>query len=156
MAPPPERPPVLRLPVFVYGTLRPGHGNHRRFLLGRTEAEEPAVLRGAVLYEGPGYPYAVAAPEGEIRGELITPPRDPAAYDALLAELDALEEYVPGAPDNLYERVARAVRLADGRTAGAWVYLAGERVARRLRGRGAVVPGGDWAGARPGRSESAG
>ncbi|MGP3999477.1 gamma-glutamylcyclotransferase family protein [Streptomyces sp. 8N706] len=131
-----------RLPFFAYGTLRPGQVNHDRFLRGRTAAEEPARMRGAVLYEGPGYPYAVADPRGEIHGELITPLA--ARYDALLAELDELEDHVPGDPDNLYERVARDVLLPGGRTARAWVYLAAEPVARRLRLSGTPLRGGDW------------
>ncbi len=43
----------VTLPFFVYGTLRPGEHNHDLFLRGRTESEEPARLRDAVLYEGP-------------------------------------------------------------------------------------------------------
>ncbi len=86
----------MNLPFFVYGTLRPGEINHDRFLRGRTAREEPALLRGAVLYEGPGYPYAVEAPECEVRGELVT--ARPEAYAELLALLDRLEEYVPGDP----------------------------------------------------------
>jgi gamma-glutamylcyclotransferase (GGCT)/AIG2-like uncharacterized protein YtfP len=135
-----------RLPFFVYGTLRPGRVNHDRFLRGRTAAEEPGRMRGAVLYEGPGYPYAVAAPDrpgAEIRGELVIPAA--AHYDALLATLDQLECYAPGDPRNLYERVAREILLGGGRTARAWVYLAPEGAARRLRVSGTPVPGGDWA-----------
>ncbi len=137
-----------RLPVFVYGTLRPGRHNHDRFLLGRTLAEVPARLRGAVLYEGPGYPYAVAGGEGEIRGEirgeLITIAPD--AYAAVLAELDVLEECRPGDPRALYERVVREVLVEGGGAVRGWVYLATERVARGLRAAGRPVPGGDWAG----------
>ncbi|RLU81589.1 hypothetical protein CTZ27_32400 [Streptomyces griseocarneus] len=145
--PPPfgKEPPVVdheRLPVFVYGTLRPGQGNHERFLLGRTAAEEPARLRGAVLYEGPGYPYAVADPEGEIHGDLITPA--PAAYDAVLASLDALEGYAPGAPSSHYVRVTRPVSLERGGTVRAWVYLASPEVANHLRRRGTRFPGRRW------------
>ncbi|MEU6080920.1 gamma-glutamylcyclotransferase family protein [Streptomyces sp. NPDC047108] len=137
----------LRLPVFVYGTLRPGRENHDLYLRGRTVEERPARLRGAVMYEGPGWPYAVAGPGGEILGELITPAAE--HYDALLAALDVLEDYAPGDPANLYERVAREVILLDdgeggGRGVDAWVYLAAEPVARQLRASGTVVPGGDW------------
>ncbi len=132
---------VGRLPLFVYGTLRTGEANHG-LLLGRTAAETPAVLTGALLYEGPGYPYAVDAPGGgEVHGELIDPL--PEAYEAVLADLDRLEEYVPGTPGNLYERVAREVRVAAGRRP-AWVYLAGAATARALRTDGVRIRGGDW------------
>ncbi|MEV6670275.1 gamma-glutamylcyclotransferase family protein [Streptomyces sp. NPDC051162] len=130
------------LPVFVYGTLRPGRRNHTVFLLGRTVAEEPARLRGAVLFEGPGYPYAVADPEGEVVGEVLWLPAD--RHDALLASLDALEGYEPGGSANHYVRVVRPVQLLGGDTVRAWTYLAEEGLAARLRRRGRRVEGGNW------------
>ncbi len=137
----------MNLPFFVYGTLRPGEINHDRFLRGLTADEEPGLLRGAALYEGPGYPYAVEAPEGEVRGELVS--ARPEAYEELLARLDRLEEYVPGDPRNLYDRVERpVVRDADGTAVRAWVYVAAPAVAARLRARGTRVEGGDWRGVR--------
>ena len=137
----------VQLPFFVYGTLRPGERNHDRFLLGRTAAEEPARLRGAVLYEGPGYPYAVeaAGDGGVVVGELVTAP--PGLYGGLLRELDRLEEYVPGDPRSLYTRVVRDVlRDGDGAPVSvpAWVYVASPAVAARLRDGGVLIPGGDW------------
>ncbi|WP_418956930.1 gamma-glutamylcyclotransferase family protein [Streptomyces tritici] len=132
------------LPFFVYGTLRPGEANHDLFLRGRTAAEEPALLSGAVLYDGPGYPYA-ALGDGRIAGELVT--AAPGAYDRLLVVLDRLEDcFGPGHPRNLYERVRRdVVRLRDGATVPAWVYLAAP--AART---GPPIEGGDWL-RRPGR-----
>ncbi|GAA1903972.1 gamma-glutamylcyclotransferase [Streptomyces durmitorensis] len=139
-----------RLPFFVYGTLRPGEPNHDAFLRGSVTTEEPARLAGAVLYEGPGYPYLVEEPEGgPVRGELIT--ARPSAYERLLADLDVLEEYAPGDPRNLYERVVREVALLDGATARAWVYVAAPGVAARLRASGTAIGGGDWASSRPRR-----
>lgn len=129
------------LPFFVYGTLRPGEPHHGLFLRGRTLAEEPGHLAGAVLYDGPGYPYAVEGP-GTVRGELVT--ARPEAYGDLLAALDRLEEYVPGDPRNLYERAARDVVRAAGGTVRAWVYLAAPGVAARLRETGTRIPDGDW------------
>ncbi|MGW7076148.1 gamma-glutamylcyclotransferase family protein [Streptomyces sp. NPDC054871] len=133
-----------RLPFFVYGTLRPGESNHDVHLRGRVGDGSPARLSGAVLYEGPGYPYLVEEPEGgPVRGELIT--ALPSAYDRLLADLDVLEDYAPGDPRNLYERVVREVTLLDGTAARAWVYVAAPRVAARLRASGVLIGGGDWA-----------
>ncbi|MEV4950289.1 gamma-glutamylcyclotransferase family protein [Streptomyces sp. NPDC053755] len=146
------------LPFFVYGTLRPGQYNHGLFLRGRTAGEEPALLPGARLYDGPGYPYAVAAGTAEggdgggdgrtgdgpvavpgIAGDLVT--AAPGAYGELLGVLDRLEEYRgPGHPRNLYERVERTVvRLRDGVSVPAWVYLAAPGALP-----GPVIPGGDW------------
>ncbi|MFF8091927.1 gamma-glutamylcyclotransferase family protein [Streptomyces sp. NPDC016675] len=135
---------TARLPFFVYGTLRPGGRNHGLFLRGRTLAEEPARLPGALLYAGPGYPYAVEDDAaGVVGGELVT--ARPEAYGELLAALDRLEEYVPGEPHNLYDRVARTVvRDADGAPVRAWVYVAAPAVAARLRALGTPVEGGAW------------
>ncbi|MFF1441213.1 gamma-glutamylcyclotransferase family protein [Streptomyces sp. NPDC058295] len=161
------------LPFFVYGTLRPGEVNHGLLLRGRTLREEPARLAGAVLYQGPGYPYAVEEPGGTVAGELVTPL--PRAYARLLTELDRLEEYMPGDPRNLYERVEREVAVTataaaaaaamggdgerDGEEEGdaegavlrgggpvvrAWVYVAAPAVADRLRARGKLIESGDW------------
>ncbi|WP_055536429.1 gamma-glutamylcyclotransferase family protein [Streptomyces alboniger] len=140
-----------RLPFFVYGTLRPGEPNHAAYLCGRVTAEEPALLPGTVLYEGPGYPYAVEAPEaGPVRGELVT--AAPSAHDGLLTALDLLEEYAPGDPRNLYERVTREVtRAADGTATRAWVYLAAPRMAARLRASGTLIEDGAWTSHRLGR-----
>ncbi|EFL31956.1 conserved hypothetical protein [Streptomyces viridochromogenes DSM 40736] len=134
----------MTLPFFVYGTLRPGEVNHDLFLRGRIRSAEPGRLVGAVLYEGPGYPYAVEEPgDGEVSGDLVTAP--PEGYAELLAELDRLEEYVPGDPRSLYERVERkVVRETDGAAVRAWVYVAAPAVAARLRARGRPIAGGDW------------
>ncbi|MFI6434521.1 gamma-glutamylcyclotransferase family protein [Streptomyces sp. NPDC050759] len=133
-----------RLPFFVYGTLRPGEANHDLFLRGRIRSEEPGRLTGALLYDGPGYPYAVEEPGGgPVSGELVT--ARPEEYDELLAALDELEEYAPGDPRNLYERVAREVtRTADGTAVRAWVYVAAPSVTVRLRARGKLIESGDW------------
>ncbi|MGW0609915.1 gamma-glutamylcyclotransferase family protein [Streptomyces sp. NPDC002788] len=136
----------MTLPFFVYGTLRPGEVNHDLFLRGRTRSEEPGRLHGAVLYDGPGYPYAVEEPcGGAVGGELVT--ALPQAYGELLAELDRLEEYVPGDPSSLYVRVERkVVRAADGASVRAWVYVAGPAVAGRLRAAGRRIESGEWRG----------
>ncbi|MFD3658007.1 gamma-glutamylcyclotransferase family protein [Streptomyces sp. NPDC058620] len=132
---------VGELPFFVYGTLLPGQRNHDRFLLGRTAREEPALLPGALLYEGPGYPYAIEG-HGVVHGALVVPA--PGAYGELLGQLDQLEQYAgPGHPRNLYERVARDVRVETATTT-AWVYLAAAAVTRSLRAGGTRIPGGNW------------
>jgi gamma-glutamylcyclotransferase (GGCT)/AIG2-like uncharacterized protein YtfP len=111
---------------------------------GRTKIVLPAVLTGAVLYDGPGFPYAVHADDGRVIGELVHPL--PEAYDSVLADLDHLEEFVPGAPDSLFVRVARGTRTEDGEPVLAWVYLAGPVEEQRLRAQGRIIRDGDWRG----------
>ncbi|MFF5634749.1 divalent cation tolerance protein CutA [Streptomyces sp. NPDC012825] len=120
------------LPFFMYGTLRPGAYNHDRFLAGRIGAEADAVLEGAVLHDGPGYPYAVPAEKGRVAGTLLTPA--PGAYGELFGLLDRLE--LPAG----YERVAKeVVRVRDGARVRAWVFLAAPDAPL-----GPVIGTGDW------------
>ncbi|WP_328496517.1 gamma-glutamylcyclotransferase [Streptomyces sp. NBC_00414] len=136
---------MSRLPFFVYGTLLRGEVNHDAFLRGRTLSQTPATLTGALLYDGPGYPYAVETPGGGgvVHGELVT--ATPTAYAQLLPALDRLEEYTPGDPTNLYERVARDVtRTTDGAHVRAWVYVAAPATATRLRANGNPIRTGNW------------
>ncbi|MFI9258448.1 gamma-glutamylcyclotransferase family protein [Streptomyces sioyaensis] len=137
-----------RLPFFVYGTLRPGEANYARTLRGRTAAEEPAHIRGALLYDGPGFPYATAGPaDAVVHGALVLPREGD--YEEVCADLDRLEGYVPGDRGNLYERVRTEAVRADGRTVSAWVYLAAAPLAARLRATATPLAGGDWRGEGP-------
>lgn len=147
--PVPGDPVAAELPFFVYGTLLPGEPNHDLFLRGRTAGERPAVLPRALLYDGPGYPYAIDG-HGRVHGALLV--AAPGVYGELLGLLDHLEEFLgPGHPRNLYERVVREVELPAEGAAGAdgsvraWVYLAATAVTRSLRTGGVLIPGGRWA-----------
>ncbi|QGV80751.1 gamma-glutamylcyclotransferase [Streptomyces ficellus] len=125
---------MSELPFFVYGTLRPGEYNHDRFLRGRTATEEPALLAGALLYDGPGYPYLLRG-AGCVTGDLVS--AAPGHYEELVALLDLLE-------DGYDREVCDAVRTGDGATVRAWVYVATPAVRP-----GAAITGGDWLGHRP-------
>ncbi|WP_107424444.1 gamma-glutamylcyclotransferase family protein [Kitasatospora albolonga] len=150
----PGSPPTDELPFFVYGTLLPGEPNHDLFLRGRTAGERAAVLPRALLYDGPGYPYAIDG-HGRVHGTLLT--AAPGVYGELLGLLDHLEEYLgPGHPRNLYERVVREVELPGEEPPGeeppvtrAWVYLAAAAVTRSLRTGGSVIAEGRWITRRP-------
>ncbi len=100
------------------------------------------MLPRALLYEGPGYPYAIEG-HSRVHGTLLV--AAPGIYGELLGLLDHLEEFLgPGHPRNLYERVVREVEPAgpDGGSVRAWVYLAATAVTRSLRTGGVLIPGG--------------
>lgn len=123
-----------QLPVFVYGTLRPGLGNYRWLLAGQTVHEQPATLPDAVMHEGPGFPYVVDG-DGVVRGDLVEVRAD--VYVEVLASLDSLEGYSPSRRANHYDRVVRTVDTSAG-PRQTWVYLAAATPD------GPVVASGDW------------
>jgi gamma-glutamylcyclotransferase (GGCT)/AIG2-like uncharacterized protein YtfP len=126
-----------QLPVFVYGTLRPGQKNYPHYLQGRTLREEPARCRGRIYFlpEG-GYPYLTSA-TGEVRGDLMT--LSPQTYEQTLAALDELEEYYPqDEPGSIYLRRVAMVAVGD-RQVRAWVYYWNRMVT------GVPIPSGDYA-----------
>ncbi len=127
------------LPFFVYGTLLPGQPNYALWA-DAIVAEERAWLEHGRLYDVGRYPMLVEAGDGRVCGRLIIV--DPDRYQAVLARLDWLEGFNPKRPEQSdYQRVAREVRLADGRAARAWVYAGKIQRVSALP----VVPDGDWA-----------
>jgi gamma-glutamylcyclotransferase (GGCT)/AIG2-like uncharacterized protein YtfP len=136
------------LPIFVYGTLRPGQGNYDRFVLGKTAREVAAMLPDHAMFVLDGYPCITAdANGGAVIGDTLI--LQPELFPAVLAALDRLEGYTPGDASSPYLRVRRRVRTGEGdggeppRTSLAWVYVAGEPALLR-RPACDPVPGGDW------------
>lgn len=135
------------MPLFVYGTLKPGEANYASYLVGRTLHEQPAWVVGAALYTAGPFPYLVignglAQPTEYAHGVLLT--IRPEVYTATLQALDDLEDYRPGAAGNLYERVTHTVQTAGAQVA-AWVYVAGSQPLARIRtGQFRKIPAGNW------------
>ena len=127
-----------QLPVFVYGTLRPGEKNYPRYLQGRSLREVPATVAGELFYiAAGGYPYLLPGRE-RVQGELID--LDPVVYPEVMQRLDALEEYDPAdEPGSVYLRRTADVRTADGTERKAWVYYW-----NRPEARGKKVESGDF------------
>ena len=113
--------------VFVYGTLRPGQANHRRFLAGRRMT--PAVLDHHELRLG-AWPWVRRAAGSSVVGEVV------AVEPAELVDLDALEDVGGG----WYHRERLLVRVPGGDPVEAWVYTAGTIAGPHDR----LVAGGDW------------
>lgn len=136
------------LPIFVYGTLRPGQENYDRFVLGKTTREVRAMLADHAMFVLDGYPCITEdTGAGNVIGDALY--LSPEHFPAVLAALDQLEGYMSGNASSPYLRVRRSVRTEEGggdeppRTSLAWVYVGGEpALLRRLACD--PVPGGDW------------
>ena len=99
------------IPVFVYGTLKRGHGNHRE-LEGATYLGEASTVERYALHVQ-GLPMVDRNnPMSAIHGELYLVDR------ATFADLDRLE----GHP-NCYRRYLTRVVLADSSVSSAWMYF---------------------------------
>lgn len=107
---------IDRLPVFVYGTLRPDFGN-ARILEGSAFAKYDGKSRidNHRLVSNGGFPYCIPAEGSTTYGCLIVPFAD--EYDRVLRHMDALE----GVPLH-YTRETVAVTCPDG-VVMAWVYI---------------------------------
>lgn len=126
-------------PIFCYGTLKRGFGNHVVIARHLTRPVEAAVLNGARLFDlgAPG----VALPENgrgyPVRGELVW------VNDEGLARADYLENH----PDT-YRRVRRTVRVGE-RKLKAWVYTLPEWWLERTKA--LELTEGEWPGRKRGR-----
>lgn len=131
-----------QLPIFTYGTLRPGHHNFG-LLADVVVATMPATTEGLQLLDAGPYPYAVYGP-GRVHGDLITVGIDD--FATTLADLDRLEGFDRHSPAHShYQRVTTQVTTATGDVVLAWVYVAGPTTDTSDC---VPIPGGDWA-ARP-------
>lgn len=110
-------PPDLKLPLFVFGTLRRGHRNHH-YLDGHYDVMVPAELRG---YQRLHELMIARHPGGVVDGELFSLRLD--QYESTLAACDELEEIPPGMlVGHEYERKLVTVETMDG-PIRAWAYV---------------------------------
>jgi len=123
------------IPVFVYGTLKRGHANHRWLATARWDG--PAAMEGLRLHDLGPFPMAVQVRPQEaagclLQGELVW------VDQACLAQLDQLE-----AVPRLYGRLWWP--LVGGGMA--WVYVGRSAQVRHSP----VLAAGLWLGPRDGR-----
>lgn len=134
-----------QLPVFVYGTLRPGHGNYSWSLDGKTVNEQTGRMPGGTMWTNGGFPYVAEIDDPDspgVVGNMIDV--EETHWDQVRHDLDRLEGFSPGEGFNHYVRVVRDIELDDGTTQRAWVYLASPEVARKLDDDWPRVPSGDF------------
>lgn len=108
---------TMTYPCFVYGTLRPGHGNDRLWRGRARDQYDGEVYVAGYRLVGRGFPYAVPEPAAEAVGCLIVP--DTEQYDDVMLDLDRLE----GVPSHYTRELVVAVTPEGWRCA--WMYVAG-------------------------------
>jgi len=120
------------LPIFVFGTLRPGQGNFRTAQSGKAiEDIRPAKIFGVAMISGPesSFPRSIVKDDNEYSmiGDLIYLKKSRGG-DETRKNMDQLESFRIKHPSNsLYNRVARDVEILkdDGtiQTVKAWIYV---------------------------------
>lgn len=105
--------------VFVYGTLKPGEVNFKRYCKGKVSAITAAYTYGHLYALRVGYP-AMTVGDTQVSGVLLT-------FDdeTLLSAIDDLEDYDPSRlpTENLYQREQLQLYAPSGESLGeAWGY----------------------------------
>jgi gamma-glutamylcyclotransferase (GGCT)/AIG2-like uncharacterized protein YtfP len=119
-------------PIFVYGTLREGHGNS--FLLAGHQREE-AMIHGADMFNA-GVPY-LRPGSGTVYGEVCSVSDED--YPLVQSRVDALEGYSGVGEKNLYDRAAVTVVTPSG-PVRAYVYVGSQDIFNSAP----LVESGDW------------
>ncbi|MBN3960814.1 gamma-glutamylcyclotransferase [Nostoc sp. NMS8] len=127
--------------VFVYGTLKPGEANYKRYCAGKVVDVKKAFVQGQLFALPMGYP-AMTLGNSKVYGYLLS-----FSNPKILNELDVLEDYQPHrqTPENLYNRQIIEVYEAQSFSySWAWVYLMTLEQVEQLRG--FLQPDGWWSG----------
>ncbi|MEH1998296.1 MAG: gamma-glutamylcyclotransferase [Nostoc sp.] len=127
--------------VFVYGTLKPGEANYKRYCAGKVVDVKRAFVEGKLFALPMGYP-AMTLGDSQVHGYLLSFPNS-----RILNELDVLEDYQPNrqTAENLYNRQIIEVYQPQSLSLGwAWVYLMTLERVEQLGG--LLQPDGWWSG----------
>lgn len=101
--------------LFVYGSLLKGLRLH--YHLEDARFIDDAFLKNAKLYDLGNYPALVLEGDGIVHGELYAVDR------LILGNLDFVEGVEKDTSRSLYRRVLQKIKLKDGRSARAYVYV---------------------------------
>lgn len=119
------------LKVFVYGTLKPGEANYKRYCDGKVVDANRAYALGKLFALPMGYP-AMTLGDSHVYGYLLC-----FTDSRVLNQLDELEGYQPvrTASENLYNRQQIEIYDLEQTSLGlAWVYLMTSKQIHQLGG----------------------
>ncbi|MEH2301776.1 gamma-glutamylcyclotransferase family protein [Nostoc sp.] len=127
--------------VFVYGTLKPGEANYKKYCADKIIDVKRAFVQGKLFALPMGYP-AMTLGNTQVYGYLLS-----FSNPRILNKLDVLENYQPTRqpPENLYNRQIIEVYQPQSLSLGwAWVYLMTLDQVNQLGG--FLQPDGWWTG----------
>lgn len=127
--------------VFVYGTLKPGEANYKRYCADKIIDVKRAFVQGKLFALPMGYP-AMTLGNTQVYGYLLS-----FSNPRILNELDLLENYQSTRQplENLYNRQIIEVYQPQSLSLGwAWVYLMTLEQVNQLGG--FLQPDGWWSG----------
>ncbi len=140
--------PLRNLPYFVYGTLRPGHGNYRAYLEGKTVgAAAKATLRGFQMYNLGGFPMAVHTGDEKdvIVGNLVqVRPKEVAEVSAALDRLEGYPSFYDKMVVTAYEELEASDSSTVSRMREVYVYVCPEENQGKYEKLYNKIPSGDW------------
>ena len=120
--------------VFVYGTLKPGHGNYRVATMAGQHQHQPAQLSGFTLHTLGAFPGIKRAdPWDTVKGVVLTF----TDIEKALPVLDKLE----GVSWGMYQRERVNVQLDNGTALQCWTYIYGNPSALT---RDNLIETGEW------------
>jgi len=122
--------------LFVYGTLLSGFQNtFRQLLESQSSFLSTATIIGK-LYDLGSYPGLILSDSGEdiVHGEVYE-----LNNERLIRELDLYENYRSNDPNSLYLREMAPVRLEDGSSVHAIVYIYNKSIEKAIR-----IDGGNY------------
>ncbi|MEH1792685.1 gamma-glutamylcyclotransferase family protein [Nostoc sp.] len=106
--------------VFVYGTLKPGEANYKKYCADKVVDVKKAFVEGKLFALPMGYP-AMTLGDSKVYGYLLS-----FSNPIILNQLDVLENYqiARQAPEKLYNRqIIEVYELQSLFLGWAWVYL---------------------------------
>ncbi|OUL19361.1 hypothetical protein BV378_33450 [Nostoc sp. RF31YmG] len=127
--------------IFVYGTLKPGEVNYKRYCAAKVIDTKRAITQGKLFALPMGYP-AMTLENSQVQGYLLS-----FADLEILDQLDELEDYQShrNLSENLYNRQQIEIYDLQGLSFGfAWVYFMSPERITQLKG----IPQADgwWSG----------
>ncbi|OUL34196.1 hypothetical protein BV372_14725 [Nostoc sp. T09] len=117
--------------IFVYGTLKPGEVNYKKYCAAKVIDTKRAIAAGKLFALPMGYP-AMTLENSQVQGYLLS-----FAELEILNQLDQLEDYQPHRhlSENLYNRQEIEIYDLQGLSLGfAWVYFMSPTKISQLRG----------------------